>query len=128
MHTMFVLSEEQEGLERDLAARHDELVKVVAASSTGGLVVDSRLLAALKTQQTAWLKYRTEECELIGSLTGAGGSWPSTWALDCEVKHTRSRLLQVRTAISCIENMPALKRILEQNECLQGLAPLTNNM
>lgn len=128
MHTMLVLGEEGESLERALAAKHDELVRVVATSSTDGLAVDSRLLAALKAQQDAWLTYRTDECELIGSLTGAGGTWPSTWALDCEVKHTRSRLLQVRSAISCIENIPALKRIFEQNECLQQLAPLTNKM
>lgn len=128
MHTMLVLGEEGESLERALAAKHDELVRVVATSSTDGLAVDSRLLAALKAQQDAWLRYRTDECELIGSLTGAGGTWPSTWALDCEVKHTRSRLLQVRSAISCIENIPALKRIFEQNECLQQLAPLTNKM
>lgn len=122
MRTMFLLSEKQEITERALAAKHGELLKLVATSSMDGVTADIRLLAALKTQQLAWLKYRAEECELIGSLTGAGGSWPSVWAAECEVKHTQSRLLQIRSAISCIEKIAGDKRVFEQNECLQQLA------
>lgn len=126
MHTGLLLVQQQQQTEKLLASKHEELVKLVASSSTEKVRVDERLLAALKTQQAAWLKYRTEECELIGSLTGAGGTWPSTYANKCEVNHTDQRLRRVRSAIRCIEKIPNEKRLFEQNNCLQQLAPLTN--
>lgn len=128
MHTGLLLVEKQKSAEKRLASSHGELVKLVSSAPTPKpeIHVDERLLAALKTQQVAWLKYRSEECELIGSLTGAGGTWPSTYANQCEVNHTEQRLRRVRAAIRCIEKMPNDKRWLEQNTCLQQLAPLTN--
>lgn len=126
MHTGLLLVQQQNSAEKLLASKHEELVKLVSSSSAEGIRVDERLLAALKTQQAAWLKYRTEECELVGSLTGAGGTWPSTYANRCEVNHTDQRLRRVRSAIRCIEKIPNEKRIFEQNNCLQQLAPLTN--
>ena len=126
MHTGLLLVQKQQAAEKLLASKHDDLIKLVASSSTSGIPVDERLLAALKTQQAAWLKYRTEECGLIGSLTGAGGTWPSTYANKCEVNHTERRLYRVRSAIRCIEKIPSEQRLFEQNNCLQQLAPLTN--
>ena len=126
MHTGLLLVQQQNSAEKLLASKHEELVKLVSSSSAEGVRVDERLLAALKTQQAAWLRYRTEECELVGSLTGAGGTWPSTYANRCEVNHTDQRLRRVRSAIRCIEKIPNEKRIFEQNNCLQQLAPLTN--
>jgi uncharacterized protein YecT (DUF1311 family) len=126
MHTGIGLVQKQQATEKLLASKHDELIKRVASSSTGEIPVDDRLLAALKSQQEAWLKYRTEECELIGSLTGAGGTWPSTYANRCERNHTELRLRRVRSAIRCIDKIPPEKRLFEQNNCLQQLAPLTN--
>ena len=126
MHTGLLLVQQQNSAEKLLASKHEELVKLVSSSSAEGIRVDERLLAALKTQQAAWLRYRTEECELVGSLTGAGGTWPSTYANRCEVNHTDQRLRRVRSAIRCIEKIPNEKRIFEQNNCLQQLAPLTN--
>ena len=126
MHTGLLLVQKQLETEKLLASKHDELIKLVASSGSGETHADERLLAALKTQQAAWLKYRTEECELVGSLTGAGGTWPSTYANKCEVNHTEQRLRQVRSAIRCIQKIPSEKRLFEQNTCLQQLAPLTN--
>lgn len=126
MHTGLLLVQQQNAAEKLLASKHEELIKLVSSSSTEKISVDERLLAALKTQQAAWLKYRTEECELVGSLTGAGGTWPSTYANRCEVNHTDQRLRRVRSAIRCIEKIPNEKRFFEQNNCLQQLAPLTN--
>ena len=126
MRTGLLLVQQQKAVEKLLAGKHEELIKLVAESSNGEIKVDERLLAALKTQQAAWLKYRTEECELIGSLTGAGGTWPSTYANRCEANHTDQRLRRVRSAIRCIEKIPNEKRLFEQNTCLQQLAPLTN--
>lgn len=126
MQTGLLLVQQQNAVEKLLANKHEELVKLVSSSSTGEIPEDERLLTALKTQQAAWLKYRTEECELVGSLTGAGGTWPSTYAIQCEVNHTDQRLRRIRSAIRCIEKIPNEKRIFEQNNCLQQLAPLTN--
>ena len=126
MHTGLLLVQQQNAVEKRLATKHEELIKLVSSSSSGEIKVDERLLAALETQQAAWLKYRTEECELIGSLTGAGGTWPSTYANRCEVNHTDQRLRRVRSAIRCIKKIPNEKRLFEQNSCLQQLAPLTN--
>jgi uncharacterized protein YecT (DUF1311 family) len=125
MHTGLVLAKQQRELEASLRRAHAQLLKIVA-SPRGDIKVDTRLLGSLKTQQAAWLKYRTEECELLGSLTGAGGSWPSTHATRCEVGHTAQRLKRVRAAMRCIGKLPSEMQAIEQNNCLQQLAPLTN--
>src|SRR5476649_1238360 len=83
MRTGLLLVQKQKTVEQHLARKHGELIKLLSSSSNERITVDERLLVALKTQQVAWLKYRDEECELIGSLTGAGGSWPSTYANEC---------------------------------------------
>jgi uncharacterized protein YecT (DUF1311 family) len=128
MRTGLLLVEKLEKVERILASRHKELVGLVSAasSSDGKILADQRLVMALKTQQTAWLKFRADECELIGSLSGAGGSWPSTYATMCAVNLTEQRLRRVKSAIRCIEKIPKEKRLYEQSSCLQQLAPLAN--
>jgi uncharacterized protein YecT (DUF1311 family) len=128
MHTGLLLLEKQKSIEKLLVSKHEELVKLVSAttSSDGKSHADERLVMALKTQQSAWLKYRSDECELIGSLTGAGGTWPSTYANRCDVNLNEQRLRQVQSAIRCIEKIPNEKRLYEQNTCLQQLAPLAN--
>lgn len=126
MQTGLLLVQQQQQTEKLLASKHDELIKLVSSSASGEIHADERLLAALKTQQAAWLKYRDEECELVGSLTGAGGTWPSTYANRCEVNHTEQRLRRVRSAIRCIQKISPEQRLFEQNACLQQLAPLTN--
>jgi uncharacterized protein YecT (DUF1311 family) len=130
MRTGLLLVERQKTIEGALERSHNELLKLVSAakSADGSFGTDGRLLGALKSQQVAWLKYRSEECELIGSLTGAGGTWPSTYANQCDVNHAEQRLRRVRSAIRCIERLPNDKRIFEQNNCLQQLAPLTNKL
>jgi uncharacterized protein YecT (DUF1311 family) len=127
MRTGLLLVQQQKAAEKRLASEHEGLIRLVSSSRNGETKADERLMAALRTQQAAWLKYRTEECELVGSLTGAGGTWPSTYANRCEVNHTEQRLRRVRSAIHCIEKIPPETRLLEQNKCLQQLAPLTNN-
>lgn len=122
MHTGLLLARQLEQAEALLARQHDALLKLVTVSAHG----DSRLLNALGAQQAAWLNYRGEECELIGALTGAGGSWPSTYALRCKLNHTEQRLRRVRSAFRCVSNMPPEQRVWDQNRCLQQLAPLTN--
>lgn len=126
MHTGLLLNQKQNNAEKQMAAKHTELIYLVSSSSTDAIHVDERLIEALKSQQAAWAKYRNEECELIGSLTGAGGSWPSTWRAQCVANHTSLRLRRIRSAIACIQKIPNDTRSFEQNRCLQQLAPLTN--
>lgn len=111
-----------------LDARHADLITLLSSSPNynGDNYPDSRVISALKAQQATWVKYRDDECELIGSLTGAGGSWPSTYANECQVHLTEDRLRRVNSAIKCIQKIPLEKRWMEQADCLQQLAPLAN--
>jgi uncharacterized protein YecT (DUF1311 family) len=129
MHTGLLLVQRQRIVEQRLERNHAQLITLVssAKSDDGTVVTDERLLEALKTQQVAWLRYRNEECELIGSLTGAGGGWPSTYASRCNLNHAEQRDRRVRSAIRCIERLPGETRLFDQNNCLQQLAPLTNS-
>lgn len=120
------LHQQQNSAEKKMAAKHTELLNLVSSSATNTIVIEERLINALKSQQGVWTRYRNEECELIGSLTGAGGAWPSTWAAKCEANHTDQRLRRIRSAISCIKKIPNDIRFAEQNRCLERLAPLTN--
>lgn len=126
VHTLLVLVQQQKVADKFLTGEHEELVKLVASSSTEEIKVESGLLVALRAQQAAWLRYRTHECELVGSLTGAGGNWPAAHALRCELDHIDQRLGIVRAAIQCVAAIPSENRIFEQISCLGKLAPLTN--
>ena len=103
-----------------------KLLQVLSTAdrSSPPIAPDERLIAALKAQQAAWRRYVPDECEVVGSLTGAGGSWPSTYAVRCEANLMELRLRRTRAAIRCIEKLPAPSRQLEQNRCLHQLAPL----
>ena len=126
MHTGLILNQERRQKEKLLTRKHNELLKIVGPPQSDGLHTDLSLLDALKNQQVAWLKYRSEECTLIGSLTGAGGTWPSAYASRCELNHTEQRLSRVLSALRCVKRIPSNNQIIQQNDCLQQLAPLTN--
>jgi uncharacterized protein YecT (DUF1311 family) len=83
------------------------------------------LAAALKAQQLAWRRYVPAECEFSGALTGAFGSWPSTYAVRCEANLMENRVRRTRAAIHCIKAITPEARWPEQNRCLFQLAPLT---
>ncbi len=125
MHTGLLLVKERDKLDKQLADKHEELLKLLTAAPPGETSgTDPRLIAAIKSQEAAWLKYRTDECELVGTLTGAGGSWPSTYAVKCEVKLTKQRLRTMQSAAQCIKKSRPEDRLSEQNECLSQLAPI----
>ncbi|MDO9315884.1 MAG: lysozyme inhibitor LprI family protein [Burkholderiaceae bacterium] len=128
MHTGLLAAQQQLKTEATLSRLHANLVELVASARMEGsdLEVNSRLINALKKQQLVWLKYRTEECEVIGSLTGAGGTWQSTYATRCDLALTEQRLKRVKSAIRCINRMPLESRYFEQGSCLQQLAQLVN--
>ncbi len=119
MHTGLLAVQQRDKLDKLIAARHAELMRAVTASSE-----DLRLIKGLKSQQTAWTQYRTEECGLIGALTGAGGSWPSTYAVQCETRLAEERARRLLTARRCVEKKVAEKQAFDLNTCLYQLAPL----
>lgn len=123
MHTGLMLVEKLEKADVILQREHEALVNLVAASGDPQ-GADGRMISALKAQQAAWLQFRSSECELIGSLTGAGGSWPSTYANKCEVNLTDARIRRVDSAIKCIEKISKEDRRFGMSNCLQQLAPL----
>jgi hypothetical protein len=101
------------------------LMLVSAAQQTSPTIPpDDLLIKALKVQEVAWKRYLPDECALVGTLTGAGGSWPSTYAVRCEANLVEMRVRHTRAAIRCIERMPPAKRRLDQGECLYQLVPL----
>jgi uncharacterized protein YecT (DUF1311 family) len=109
-----------------LAKLEGQLLKLVsqADASSNALPPDERVISALKAQQAAWRRYRSDECELAGALTGAGGSWPSTYAVRCEANLTELRVRRTRSAIRCVMALPLSKRRLDQSRCLYQLLPL----
>jgi hypothetical protein len=85
---------------------------------------DPGVAAALKAQQLAWRHYVPAECEFSGALTGAFGSWPSTYAVRCEANLMENRVRRTRAAIDCIKAITPELRWSEQNRCLYQLTPL----
>ncbi len=127
-HEALLLIEKQRPIEKLMASKHADLVKLISTpiSPDGQFFPDIGLVGALKRQQLAWLKYRTEECGLVGSLTGAGGTWPTTYAITCAVNLSEMRLTQIQSATICVKKMRKDKRAHEQNTCLQQLVLLAN--
>jgi uncharacterized protein YecT (DUF1311 family) len=126
MHTGGLEVKRRDAAAAILAKTDRRLLEIVSAAdpAPNPIEPDERLLAALKGQQTAWTRYRAEECELAGALTGSGGSWPSTYAVRCEANLTELRVRRTRSAIRCLERMPSSKRRLDGSECLYQLMPL----
>jgi uncharacterized protein YecT (DUF1311 family) len=126
MRTGLTLVAELEKISAQLKAKHGELVALLSDSPdyNGDKYPGSRVISALVAQQVSWEKYRSDECELIGSLTGAGGTFPSTYANSCDVELTEWRLQLVNLALECVQQIPLEDRWAEQAECLQRLTTL----
>ena len=107
-------NERRDSLLIELSKSHEELIDVVKKVKSS----DSRLITALKTQNDAWLSYSKQECELVGSLSGAGGTWPSAYASLCHEKLVKERLQIVKAATNCFQK----SELNNQNECLYPLA------
>lgn len=126
MRTAYELRDYLDGANKKLEKKHQELVQLVSTPTSDGMGPDGRLLSALSSQQEAWAKYRSSECELVGALTGAGGAWPTTHALRCEANHTDRRIRTIQSAIKCVTKKLKENQAFDQSACLQQLAPLTN--
>jgi uncharacterized protein YecT (DUF1311 family) len=111
--------------ERTLGKLEGRLMRIVSTPANASSVsLDPELAAALKAQQQAWRRYVPAECGVTGALTGALGSWPSTYAVRCEANLMESRIRRTRAAIHCIEAIAPEDRWPEQYRCLYQLTPL----
>lgn len=130
MHTAYVLSEELEQLTPALQLQFEKLLRLLSNTqgSNGRPYFDSRILSGIELQQRGWKKYIEDECELVGALTGAGGTWPTTWALDCQVTQMKNRLLDVKKVTACIEKIPRETRWIDQDVCIRELITLSKNV
>ena len=61
------------------------------------------------------------DCELAGTLTGAGGAWPTVHGFSCEIESIAARLEVVRAATACLRESGPGARQYEQFGCLQPL-------
>lgn len=135
MDTGFIVAKERDQTVEALKQKHKKLVDFVASilgsGVRGGLNHDGmgkRLAHALQTSQNAWLEYYPQECELVGSLSGSGGSWPSTYAVRCQRNLLHKRISNINSAQKCIEKLAVEQREFGMEKCLYQLAPLAWKM
>jgi len=83
---------------------------------------DPRPLAAVRSLQATWLDYVTHECDLVGVSTLAGGTWPSTYSVQCQVTLIEWRAKQVAEVADCLNK--ASKPGIAGYACVRQLAPL----
>ena len=128
MHALLILVPQLQQLSAELKTKHDELITFLSNSlnSDGEKHPDLNIISALIMQQRSWEKYKSDECKLLGLLSGAGGAWPTFHATYYEFELTKARLHHINSVINCIQTIPLQSRLVEQNECLRQLAPLTN--
>lgn len=60
---------------------------------------------ALRSHARAFDLYREAACEISGVATGAGGSWPSTYAVRCERGLAWDRYWSMKNALNCIRRV-----------------------
>jgi hypothetical protein len=117
MHTAGLHAERLKEARRTLETLEGRLLALASSPDDG-------VAAALTAQQAAWKRYVPQECDLIGALTGSGGSWPTSYNLNCQANLMELRVRRTRAAIDCIERIPAEKRPFLRSACLYQLTPL----
>jgi uncharacterized protein YecT (DUF1311 family) len=123
MANAYIYADNRDYFEKLLDAKNKQLVQLVIESHTE--YPEPRLVAAIESIHKSWLQFRDAECELMGTLTGAGGAWPSTHATRCDANLTHRRFLTVKSAIKCIQRISPEKREFNVNACLYQLGTLT---
>lgn len=106
-----------------LNKKHQELIQLIKESDTRPSA--SRLLTAIDKIHKAWQQFKVQECDLMGALSGAGGSWPTTHALRCEANLTHRRYLAVRSALKCVQRTQKKNLPFQMDTCLYQLGSLS---
>ena len=104
-------------LDESLMQEQDELLQRMAPAVRD----QGRLIAALKAQQAAWLKYRDATCDLAGTLSGAGGGAASTRTLQCKAEWAEAQRMLLWAALDCIGQGEPADRAAELDRCLPAL-------
>jgi len=117
MHTLSVQSGRLQAHRAELEQAHAGLLEAL-----GGDPADpSPLVRSLASHQAQLLAYVHGDCELAGTLTGAGGAWPTVHGFSCEIESIAARLEVVRAATACLRESGPGARQYEQFGCLQPL-------
>lgn len=106
-----------------LNKKHQELIQLIKESDPRNSA--SRLITAIDNVHKSWQQFKVQECALMGALSGAGGSWPTTHALRCEANLTHRRYLAVRSAIKCIQRVRPKDLPFQIDTCLYQLGSLS---
>jgi|SRR5690348_3208409 len=117
--------QQRDATQKELARAYTKLVALVSSTNE---VLGEEIAKPLQAAQDEWYKYSNAECSLVGALTGAGGSWPSTYTVQCELGLAYQRLRRVRSATRCINREIKVGYGLDWTNCLQQLAPIVNRM
>ncbi|MCK9171063.1 MAG: hypothetical protein M0P01_11680 [Treponema sp.] len=71
-----------------------------------------------KDHQAKWHDYVDSTCMVIGQATGAGGSWPSSYALKCATNMADQRLFNLINSLQCIKRHTRNKNNYDIPLCL----------
>jgi uncharacterized protein YecT (DUF1311 family) len=86
---------------------------------------EAHFIAHLEKTQARWQDYMESECYMHGLMTQSGGSWPSTYAVECQARLLEKRYKRMRDAAACVERSPAEKYLsYESVNCLYQILPL----
>lgn len=117
MHSVYVEAERLQAGRAELEQAHAELLKAIGDDPAA----PSPLARAVANQHAHWLEYVGADCDLAGTLTGAGGAWPAVHGLSCEIETIADRLEAVRGATACLRQLSHDPYRYEQFECLGTL-------
>lgn len=117
MHSVYVQDERLQNSRAELKEAHASLMDALGYNPAN----PPPLARAVARQQAQWLEYVRADCELAGTLTGAGGAWPTVHGLSCEIEVIADRLQAVSGATACLRQLDADAYRYEQLECLEGL-------
>jgi uncharacterized protein YecT (DUF1311 family) len=111
------LPERVRTLDESLKQEQDDLLQRVAPEVRD----QGRLVAALKAQQAAWLKYRDATCDLAGTFGDGGASAASARTLLCKAEWAEAQRIRLWTALDCIGQVAPADRAAELDRCLPAL-------
>ena len=117
MHSVYVEAERLQAGRAELEQAHADLLSAIEGDPDD----PPPLARAVARQQADWLEYMRSDCELAGTLTGAGGSWPTVHGLSCQIESIADRLEVVRGATACLGQLGPEAYRFEQFECLEKM-------
>ena len=117
MHTLHLESGHLDSAHAALSEAHAALLAQMEGMGGGA----PALAGDVALHHERWVAYRKADCELSGTLTGAGGAWPAVHGVTCERTQVANRTGAVDAVRRCLQDLPADHARFEQLECLEGL-------